>query len=215
MFLYPSFDVFTLPDLALNQLVVGRRPVRTLRQLIDALPADAAQAKTDLRGTHEMSGHVTSVQEATDRPATAGSKAGSRRLPRVRERPRRSVAIGRVVDMDVDPAHLRKDEGIALARVTGTGERYSIGNQKDAPGEEFEAAIEQCLTGLSERSRAVVLGFALADALSKQIEYADYPDWVQAYAELAVVYTDAGADEQVATARHSQEIAQYRRRGHW
>jgi helix-turn-helix protein len=56
------------------------------------------------------------------------------------------------------PAHLRKDEGIALARVTGTGERYSIGNKEDAPREEFEAAIEQCLTGLSTRSRAVVLG---------------------------------------------------------
>jgi hypothetical protein len=115
--------------------------------------------------------------------------------------------------MDLDPAHLRKDEGIALARVIGTGERYSVGNKTNAPSEELKAAIQECLTGLSERSRAVVLGFAVAGALTRQIEYADYPGWVQAYAELAAVYTDVGADEEVAAARHAVEIAEFRRRG--
>src|SRR3954453_18892004 len=42
-----------------------------------------------------------------------------------------------------------------------------------------------------------VQDFDLAGALTKQVEYGDYPDGVQAYAELADFYTDAGADEEV------------------
>jgi hypothetical protein len=48
MLLDPDLDVLTPPYLALNKLVVRRRPVRALRQLIDTLPADAAESLTDL-----------------------------------------------------------------------------------------------------------------------------------------------------------------------
>jgi hypothetical protein len=42
-----------------------------------------------------------------------------------------------------------------------TGEGYSVGSKTGAPSEELKAAIQECLTGLSERSRAVVLWLRL------------------------------------------------------
>jgi hypothetical protein len=39
----PSLDVLSPPHLALDQLVVWRRPVRTLGELVNPLPADAAE----------------------------------------------------------------------------------------------------------------------------------------------------------------------------
>jgi hypothetical protein len=62
VFVDPRFDVLSPPHLALDQLVVWRRPVRPLRELVDTLPADAAKPVPDLGRTHQNPGHVTTLQ---------------------------------------------------------------------------------------------------------------------------------------------------------
>lgn len=63
----PLLDVGSLPYAPLGQLVVGRRPIRPLRELVHALPADAAQALPDLRRSHQDARHATSVRETSPR----------------------------------------------------------------------------------------------------------------------------------------------------
>jgi hypothetical protein len=50
---YPVVDVFGFPDLALREVGYGSGEVGAAGDLVDALPADSAQADADLMGADE------------------------------------------------------------------------------------------------------------------------------------------------------------------
>jgi hypothetical protein len=61
----PRLDVATLLHSALDQLIVRRGPVGTLCELVNALPADAAEPFPDLCCAHQLPCHATSLHETT------------------------------------------------------------------------------------------------------------------------------------------------------
>lgn len=65
MLLDPGLNVISSPYFSLDQLIVGCWPVRSLRELVDALTTDASEPPAHFGRPHQISGHVTTLQATT------------------------------------------------------------------------------------------------------------------------------------------------------
>lgn len=102
-----------------------------------------------------------------------------------------------------DPAHLRAEQRLELAKVSGTGQRWAIGPLRDRPLQEAVAAVH------ADSRDPVVLGVALGAALAG-IELDRYAS----HQRLAELYRAAGADEATAVATLDWHRERARMRGH-
>ncbi|GGQ42875.1 hypothetical protein [Couchioplanes azureus] len=88
----------------------------------------------------------------------------------------------------MDPGKLSDQQRLALAAVTGAGQRWCFGSFKHRPRDEAVASLQQI-------ADPVVLGVAMAGALAM----AQIDGW-EAARQLARLYGEAGADREVAAA---------------